>query len=653
MLRVHFCVSCGDPLPTKRRVDRRYCLPSCRSVASRARKREREAASKDAAGAAPEAASSVRQEAVSYGSIPREVLDILAKHFGQRDEVVSAELRMAQRRIAELQSAIDRTEAQQRNTEASNLPLAEAQERIRKLTEAWQSERTEAADKYDKLATKYETLLRQSRVGIDESAKRDENLETTQTELQAARDRLAQAEAKIGLQASELEDLKRIVAEQKRREGETEAYASEAAQTRTELLSKQEDAERRARQVEDRSAEQIRRLQHLEAQLGAAEKLGQEARDRAAAWAKEGQSAQQQVAALKTRIAEAETASSERLAAARREREQLLAELSLHREQSSREAEDDAYEPPARQGIEMIQTLVTQSPDERRLLRDHMQRFRLLIEWAARWFVRQFSKSLLSSDAQVQVDAWATKAVMDLRAASARSPGLFPMGLPEWAETNSMLLGQLALSVAGSASLRIQAAVPEQFRPAPQTASVPRVVQGRAVPLNPVQPPVSARRLSRELEQPPTAAPVSQPVRAPAAGLPAPPRVVDAGPKPPTAVPPLSWPEQFKQDRLAAIKQDLLSISNQLAEEQDIQGRTITAQRLRAGVSIGEQALEEAMTERWAYIRNSPPGRTAPVAWVRHGVVLDDESERALRARATEQLVELEARLRVMKRRRT
>lgn len=40
-------------------------------------------------------------------------------------------------------------------------------------------------------------------------------------------------------------------------------------------------------------------------------------------------------------------------------------------------------------------------------------------------------------------------------------------------------------------------------------------------------------------------------------------------------------------DRLLGIKQDLLSVSHQLAELQDIMGRPITGQRLRDGTNIG------------------------------------------------------------------
>ena len=38
MLRAHFCVLCGDALPARGRIDRKYCRPSCRTLAYRRRK---------------------------------------------------------------------------------------------------------------------------------------------------------------------------------------------------------------------------------------------------------------------------------------------------------------------------------------------------------------------------------------------------------------------------------------------------------------------------------------------------------------------------------------------------------------------------------------------------------------------------------------
>ena len=164
MLRAHACVICGDPIPAGRRLDRLYCRTSCRSVAYRARKGGRQ----PACSTATEKPNAAPRES-RYGGIPREVLDILAKYFGQRDEVVRAELAVAQRRATELQQALDEvTSAQQRSADEAQAPLAAAQERSRKLTVELERFQTESADKCDKLATKCETLSRQKQADADE-----------------------------------------------------------------------------------------------------------------------------------------------------------------------------------------------------------------------------------------------------------------------------------------------------------------------------------------------------------------------------------------------------------------------------------------------------------------------------------------------------
>ena len=82
---------------------------------------------------------------------------------------------------------------------------------------------------------------------------------------------------------------------------------------------------------------------------------------------------------------------------------------------------------------------------------------------------------------------------------------------------------------------------------------------------------------------------------------------------------------------------------------QDIVGRAIPARRLHEGKSLSEQALEEAMAERRSYIRSPPPERQRLVFLVRHGVQLDDESERELRDRLPERLVDRSDSLRRLK----
>ncbi len=203
------CVIWGNPIPAGRRLDRRYCRVSCRSVAYRARKGGKPSGSSTRL-ADPTAASWDSH----HGSIPREVLDILAKHFAVRDEVVRAELAAAQRRATQLQQTLDEaTAAAHPSAEASSDPLVIAQERIRKLTEALERSQVESADKYDKLASKFEMLSRQKQAAPDEQPKHSEELKTLRAELQAAQDRLTQAGEQADAQAKQLADLKRASTE--------------------------------------------------------------------------------------------------------------------------------------------------------------------------------------------------------------------------------------------------------------------------------------------------------------------------------------------------------------------------------------------------------------------------------------------------------
>lgn len=96
MLRVRACVICGDPIPAGRRVDRRYCRMSCRSVAYRARK----GAKRPPAATCPGAPSAGPPQS-RYGVIPSEVLDTLTKYFGQHQDSLITESPAAQRRATE------------------------------------------------------------------------------------------------------------------------------------------------------------------------------------------------------------------------------------------------------------------------------------------------------------------------------------------------------------------------------------------------------------------------------------------------------------------------------------------------------------------------------------------------------------------------
>ena len=229
------------------------------------------------------------------------------------------------------------------------------------------------------------------------------------------------------------------------------------------------------------------------------------------------------------------------------------------------------------------------------------------------------------------------------------------------------MLGQLALMVAGVTGARLHTGVPPLLKPAVvptqapagtppvpgrrvATVQAPSIVKVPALPQS-VPPHVTTPSLPsrpHQAEVTPHSAPASPP---PQARVERPARAAQPN-SAPQVESKLGWQEQLKQDRLAAIMLDLISISGQLAQEQDTQGLAVTARRPKPGVSIGEQAVEEAMSERWSFVRNPPAQRSIPVAWAKYGVALDEQSEHTLRDLAMGQLVDLEARLRILKRRR-
>lgn len=103
MLRATCCVICGNPLPAGGRLDRRYCRKSCRAVAYRAGKRD--PLSRPAQRAAPPGDGEV-ERSLLYTKIPREVLDVLARHFEQQRDRLAADLATSRQRVAELEKVI-------------------------------------------------------------------------------------------------------------------------------------------------------------------------------------------------------------------------------------------------------------------------------------------------------------------------------------------------------------------------------------------------------------------------------------------------------------------------------------------------------------------------------------------------------------------
>lgn len=670
MLRAHACVICGDPIPAGRRVDRRYCRTSCRSVAYRARRVGKQTADSQ------QRESEAAPRPSRYGSIPAEVLEILAKHFGQRDEVVRAELAVAQRRAAELQRALDQTTAPPGlSAEDSQATLAAAQERIRKLTAELARSQAENADKCDKLTTQLETLSRQKQADADAQAKSDEERVTLEEELRSLR---AQTEEQAREEAKELAEVQRALEKEQERASQLEAQATELEGRLRKFQDKPAAAEARTRQDADNLNEQPARAAELQARLSKTEKQRQETPAQDPARDRDYDALQQQVRELRAHIARGDAATSQQLASLQAERDLLQAECALHRERAEAETADSVYDHASSGGTQMVRAMLA-AEMEPAAVQEHLQRYGFLIWWSARWFVRQFMRALLGSERRLELKDWAMQTIRELQSESRHSPGLFPPGLSSWVDANPLLISQIALCVAGSTATRVTYVMPAEFQAAmkepdgvsavPITSREPRsVATAIAVPspfASEAWPPPpsthtvrSSARLLEPAEPPPGPLPDSRPsprekIR-PQPMPPPPPSASPPGPsralasKPPETAAPPAWSEQFKYDRLVGIKQDLLSVSHQLAEVQDIMGRPITAQRLREGANISEQALEEAMAERWSYIHKPPPERKTPVYWVKHGVLLDEESERELRDRATEKFVDLSASLRIL-----
>lgn len=257
---------------------------------------------------------------------------------------------------------------------------------------------------------------------------------------------------------------------------------------------------------------------------------------------------------------------------------------------------------------------------------------------------------MLQSDSRIEVASWATKTALALMNESKQRRGDFPYDLPEWAAANPVLLCHIAGCMAASTTAQITGATPALFHTAMQsaaasysgperTATAPATTALFFVPPQPA-PALPPRRLIAQ-EDP---APVHFPMPVQSDFWPS----SAAEPEPPAVAAPPIEPVPFRLDRLLGIKQDLLSVSHQLAELQDIMGRPITGQRLRDGTNITEQAQQEATVERWNYIHNPPPERKAPVYWVRHGELLDPQSERELIDRTTERFVDLSSSLRIL-----
>jgi hypothetical protein len=556
--------------------------------------------------------------------------------------------------VAQLQQSLEEaTTAPHLSTEASHEPLLAAHERIRKLTEALERTQTESADKYDKLASRFETLSRQ-KLAAAEQTPHEETPKSVPAELQEAQDRLAQTTEQAKAQAQQLLDLQRVVETEKERVRHLEAGATPAENQVTELQKKCTAAEAQASRDADQIRAQTAQIKQLEEKLREEER--QAAKTQREAEEGERESLQQRVRVLQAQVATGDTPVRQQLTALEAQRDRLQAECALHRQHAA--AGDSIYDRASAVGIHRLRKLLEDSSQsEPAALDEHMHRFQILIDWSARWFGRQFVRVLLQSDQRVQVAEWAKQAARDLIRETQEGPSQDLYGLPQWAGDNPVLLGQLALCVAASTAERLVAAIPEPFRAAMQAALAPYVVPAVAVTppsgtaLLPASPRTTPKLTPTRRTAPAGTAPIPPPILAQSTTWPD----IAENPEPsvvPPLQPPKNHPEPFALDRLVDVKQDLLSVSHQLAELQDVLGRPITAQRLREGANISEQAREEAMVDRWNYIRRPPPERSTPVHWVRVGELLDEQSERELRDRTTEQLVDVSTNLRILEHKR-
>lgn len=304
MLRANRCVICDVTIPPGRRLDRRYCGKNCREVAYRARKK--------GAGELGRRRVPPGDEAVvwpaAYANIPREVLNVLARHFGQERESLSLELAAARRRIEEL----ERLHAQ-----GSETALAEAISGQRKLAMELEQVKAHATASLDRLTTQLETSQRQQR----QTAETLRSLESTRKE----------------------------------RQQELAAIAEQLASTRADATAQKE----RANKSEGELAEARSEITSLKQELAKAESVAQQLADARADIAAQGQlaehraldlrSAQSDRANLKQKLAEAERLAEaqahqisrlEQRAEAAEEREtDLVADLELARQEHQRTAE--------------------------------------------------------------------------------------------------------------------------------------------------------------------------------------------------------------------------------------------------------------------------------------------------------------------------
>ena len=161
---------------------------------------------------------------------------------------------MTQRRVVELQQALEKATSVHERPEAPALAAAQAQ--VLKLTERLEQERTVAAEKVDTITTQTETLRRQQLRSATTIKEQEEELAGLKQQLLSAQTQLVDVNRQLG------EDRKRIEALTRAAESHEKSSSQAGLQTETQekklqqLKSKLAEAEQLAATLSRRLAEE-------------------------------------------------------------------------------------------------------------------------------------------------------------------------------------------------------------------------------------------------------------------------------------------------------------------------------------------------------------------------------------------------------------
>lgn len=704
MLRANRCVICDVTIPPGRRLDRRYCGKNCREVAYRARKKG--ASEPKRHRSPPDDETPIWPTA--YASIPREVLNVLARHFGQERESLSSELAAARQRIKELERL---------HPAGSEPALAEAISIQRKLSTELEQVKEHAAASLDKIRTQLETTQRQQRQTTEALRTLESTSEERRRELAVAVGQLTsiRAEATVKKERAdksegELADARSEITSLKQKLAEAGSVAQELADARAEVAAQRQLAEKSATELIPAQSELALLTQKLaaaeriveaqEQQISRLEQQAEGAEDREAELAADLELARQEhqrtvekLASLERipRVSQIESATMNLPASSERQTPQSRAphaiastsasasDPSFTREATLRERaegevarltrtlaetqrqlddmrsdrdlfaqecltlktslderiEEARLDELAQRGEDMIARAFAnlgQSAQARAAAQDHP-----LHHWTRRALGRRILEALLSESKPIDIEPWARQAVADLKRNAQRS-GSVPSGLIAWLAAHEAFVISAAQGIASSVGTQLALSIPSLC-----LSASARIAPAASISTEPA----TARAASREgtatrrrrAQSTPADAPSSpRTIKSPSGTaqpppLLLPPRSARADEEQSTSLPASTpaWEYDPKEDWLVRWKMDELRTSNELATWQDIRGKPVTAARLVEGKTLREQAIAAAMLARWDYFRNPPPERKTPVHWVRHGYLLDPDSEAALR----------------------